>query len=88
MHGAHKSRNVLRGPNHPQYQYGNRTKEAQHNNSEALTRIRMIEQIGWHIKMFFGAKTRGRKPKGYRKYDMNDPEQLAKAIQLTIHKKN
>lgn len=86
MHGAHKSRNVLWGVDHPKYKHGNRTKEAQQNNSDALTRIRMLEQIGWHIKMFVGTKTRGRKPKGYRKYNMNDPGQLAEAIQLVIKK--
>jgi hypothetical protein len=30
--------------------------------------------------MFNGSHTRGRKPDTYTKYDMNDPEQLAKAI--------
>lgn len=83
MHGAHKSRNVLRGPNHPKYQHGNRTKEVQQNNSEALIRIRMLEQIGWHIKMFIGTKTRGRKPNGYVKLNLDDPMQLFIAINMT-----
>jgi hypothetical protein len=73
MHGAHKSRNVLRDEGHPQYKKGNRTKKAQRNNSKALTRLRMLEQIGWHIKMFIGTKTRGRKPNGYMKLNLDDP---------------
>jgi hypothetical protein len=80
MHGAHKSRNVLRGVDHPQFRHGNRTKEAQQNNSEALTRIRMLEQIGRHIKMFVGSQTRGRKPNGYMKLNLNNPLHMVIAI--------
>lgn len=83
MHGAHKSRSVLWGVEHPKYKHGNRTKEAQQNNSEALTRIRMLEQIGVHIKMFVGSKTRGRKPNGYIKLNLDEPLQLAIAITKT-----
>ncbi len=84
MHGAHKSRNVLRGKVHPQYKHGNRTKEAQQNDSEVLTRLRMLEQIGWHIKMFVGTRTRGRKPIGYMKLNLNDPLHMLIAITKTI----
>jgi hypothetical protein len=73
MHGAHKSRNVLRGVDHSQYTNGNRTIESQKKNSASLTRLRMLEQIGWHIKMFTGTKTRGRKPNGYMKLNLDDP---------------
>ncbi len=83
MHGAHKSRNVLHGKDHPQYKHGDRTKEAQENNSEALTRIRMLEQIGWHIEMFVGTKIRGRKPNGYIKLNLNDPLHMLIAIAKT-----
>ena len=83
MHGAHKSRNVLRGADHPQYTNGNRTIESQKENSASLTRLRMLEQIGWHIKMFNGGKTRGRKPNGYIQLDLNDPLQMAVAVLMT-----
>lgn len=86
MHGAHKSRSVLWGVEHPKYKHGNRTKEAQQNNSDALTRIRMLEQIGWHIKMFVGAKTRGRKPNGYIQLDLNDNLQMGIAVLMTQDK--
>ena len=43
-----------------------------------------LRDIGDHINLFNGDYTRGRKPKGYVKYDMNDPEQLALAILATL----
>lgn len=86
IHGAHKSRNVLRGKDHPHYLNGNRTKEAEAENSAALTRLGMLEQIGWHLNMFSGKKTRGRKPNGYLELDLNDPEQLALAIKISAKK--
>ena len=86
MHGAHKSRNVLRGADHSQYTNGNRTIESQKKNSASLTRLRMLEQIGWHIKMFTGSKTRGRRPNGYIQLDLNDPLQMGLAVLMTQDK--
>lgn len=86
MHGAHKSRNVLRGADHSQYTNGNRTIESQKENSASLTRLRMLEQIGWHIKMFTGSKTRGRRPNGYLQLDLNDPLQMGLAVLMTQEK--
>lgn len=76
MHGAHKSRNVLRGANHPQYRNGERTRESEEEHRKSSTILLTLRDIGDHI--------RGRKPKGYVKYDMNDPEQLALAILATL----
>ena len=86
MHGAHKSRNVLRGADHPQYTNGDRTIESQKENSASLTRLRMLEQIGWHIKMFTGSKTHGRRPNGYIQLDLNDPLQIGIAVLMTQEK--
>ena len=86
MHGAHKSRNVLRGGDHQQYTNGNRTIESQKENSACLARLRILEQIGWHIKMFTGVKTRGRKPNGYIQLDLNDPLQMGLAVLMTQEK--
>ena len=86
MHGAHKSRNVLRGADHSQYTNGNRTIESQKENSASLTRLRMLEQIGWHIKMFTGSKTRGRRPNGYLQLDLNDPLKMGLAVLMTQEK--
>jgi hypothetical protein len=84
MHGAHKSRNVLRGANHPQYINGERTKESEEEQRKSSTILLTLRDIGDHINLFNGDYTRGRKPKGYVKYDMNDPEQLALAILATL----
>ncbi len=84
MHGAHKSRNVLRGVNHPQYRNGERTRESDEEHRKSSTILLTLRDIGDHIKLFNGDYTRGRKPKGYVKYDMNDPEQLALAILATL----
>ena len=44
----------------------------------------MLEQIGWHLIMFQGTKTRGRKPNEYRQLDLDDPEQMQYAILETL----
>jgi hypothetical protein len=85
MHGAHKSRNVLRGANHSQYRNGERTKESEDAHRKSSIILLTLRDIGDHINLFNGEYTRGRKPKGYVKYDMNDPEQLALAILATLH---
>jgi hypothetical protein len=84
MHGAHKSRNVLRGANHPQYRNGERTRESERERRKSSTILLTLRDIGDHINLFNGGYTRGRKPTGYVKYDMNDPEQLALAILATL----
>jgi len=80
MHGAHKSKNVLRGKDHPQYKNGKQTKEAKAFRSRKSTMFLYLRDIGDSINLFSGEKTRGRKPIGYVKLDMTDPEQLAIAI--------
>ena len=80
VHGSHRSRNVPRCVNHPQYKNGAWTKEALEENRMARCRLAMLEQIGWHLKMFAGTKTRGKKPKGFLPLDLNDPEQLTLTV--------
>ena len=87
MHGAHRSRNVLQGEDHPQYKNGERTKEAEAEHRRASVTLLTLRDIGDHLNMFNGAHTRGRKPNGYIKYDTNKPEQLLLAIKATINKK-
>lgn len=84
MHGAHKSRNVPRGVDHPQYKNGSWTKETLEENRISKCRLALLEQVGWHLKMFTGTKTRGKKPKGFPVLDLTNPEQLATAIALTL----
>ena len=84
MHGAHKSRNVIRGADHPRYKNGERTKSSEENYRKSAIILLTLRDIGDHISLFNGDHTRGRKPTGYVKYDMNDPEQLALAILATL----
>jgi hypothetical protein len=46
----------------------------------------MFEKIGWHVGLFAEGRTkfRGRKPNGFENLDLNDAEQLAKAIELSM----
>lgn len=84
MHGAHKSRNVQRGANHPRYKDGQRTKLSEENHRKSSIILLTLRDIGDHINLFNGDYTRGRKPTGYVKYDMDDPEQLVLAILATL----
>lgn len=84
MHGAHKSRNVLRGADHPRYKDGQRTKLSEENHRKSSIILLTLRDIGDHINLFNGDYTRGRKPSGYVKYDMDDPEKLALAILATL----
>ena len=86
MHGAHKSRNVLRGANHPQYKNGERTKEAETEHRRAAIALLTLQDVGDSIGMFNSHIAKGRKPAGYIKYDMNDPVEIAYAILSTISK--
>lgn len=86
MHGAHKSRNVLQGKDHPQHKNGQRTKETEAEHRRASIILLTLRDIGDSIGMFHGGYTRGRKPNGYIKLDMNEPEQLISAV-LTVTRK-
>lgn len=83
MHGAHKSRNVLRGVDHPQYKNGERTKESESEYRRVSTTLLTLRDIGDSIGMFRGAHTRGRKPNGYRKLDTSNLGQLILRILKT-----
>jgi hypothetical protein len=71
MHGAHRSRKALRGADHPNYKNGGETKEARAERSSTSAKLLYIRDIGDHIGMFTGTQTRGRKPTGYCKLDLN-----------------
>ena len=81
MHGAHKSMNVLRGIEHPQYKNGNGTKEAKSQRSKRNLNLRYLVDIGNHIELFNKeVKLLGRPPTKYEKLDLNDPKQLKIAL--------
>ena len=86
MHGAHKSRNTLTGEDHPQFKHGRDTKLAKEQHQQTMVKLLLLEDLGHHIKMFpeGATRTRGRKPNGYFKLNLNDPNQLALTILKTI----
>ena len=86
MHGAHKSRNVLQGANHPQYRNAGQTRRERHERSEKSLQFALLEQLGWYLDMFTGTKTRGRKPSGYRTMDLSDPSELSEIVLKTLPK--
>jgi len=86
MHGAHKSRNVLRGEDHPNYKNGERTRKSEDEHRKSSIILLTLRDFGDHINLFNGYHTRGRKPRGYLKYDMADPAQFALAILATLSK--
>ena len=79
MHGAHRSRNVLKGEDHSQYKNGERTKEAEAEYRHASVALLTLRDIGDYLDMFNGPHTRGRKPNGYKKISLNTDEDLIKA---------
>ena len=84
LHGSHKSRNVLRGKNHPNYKHGKRTKEAEADSRKTSIALLRLREIGDQLNMFNGGYSRGRKPNGYIKYDLSRPGDLFVAILETI----
>jgi len=64
--------------------HGEATLEARQNHREASARIAMLEQLGWHLKMFRGNKTRGRKPAGYIKLNLNEADQIYIALLASL----
>ena len=85
-HGATPphTRKAVQGELHPQYKHGMLTKKSKMQDRRTRLRLWMLEQIGWHLKMFQGLKTRGRKPNEYRQLDLDDPEQMQYAILQTL----
>ena len=64
--------------------HGEATKEARQERSSKSTMFLYLRDIGDHLGMFTGDHTRGRKPTGYYKLDLDDPMQMAEAILKTI----
>jgi len=86
-HGAHKSRNVLRGANHPRYRNGERSKEVETELKRKGILLRYLVDLGNHINLFYKEiKLLGRPPAGYVKLDLTDPEQLEQAVLKTLAK--
>jgi hypothetical protein len=67
------------------WKHGNETKQAKAERSAKSLQFLMLEMIGWHVGLFAEGSTKfkGRKPKGFEKLDLNNPEQLALAVVKT-----
>ena len=46
FHGARRPESVKRGPSHPQYRHGQETLDAKRGRVEAMTRIRVLVDLG------------------------------------------
>ena len=86
MHGAHKSRNSLKGQDHPKYINGNETVSLRAKRSEMSRLLLYLRDMGDSIGMFSGTHQRGRKPKGYLKRDLDNPENLIAILIETLKK--
>lgn len=64
------------------WKHGNETKEARAQRREKSLMFQRLEEIGWHIGMFTGTKTRGRKVGG--KLDLNNEDGLLVALYESI----
>lgn len=61
FHGARRPDAVLRGSRHPQYRHGQETLDAKHGRVEAMTRIRVLTDLGV-LGGFLKRRIPGRRP--------------------------
>ena len=84
MHGAHKSKNVLRGIKHPLYKTGEYSLKVKSERSEKNLTLKYLIDLGNHCDLFYKKlKSRGRPPNGYVRLDLDDLGQLIIAILQT-----
>lgn len=82
-HGAKRSRIAPQGVNHPQYKNAGFTKPEKAERKAKSLMFQRLEEIGWHIGMFKGTKTRGRKVGNT--LDLNNEDELLIALCETIN---
>lgn len=68
------------------WRHGNETKEARGERRTKSLMFQRLEAIGWHVGMFTGTKTRGRKVGPH--LDLNEPDQLQQALLESMNSKN
>jgi hypothetical protein len=87
-HGATPvhTRKSVSGKDHPQFKHGRDTKQAKDRHQRSSAKLHFLEDLGHHIKMFHGnaTRTRGRKPNGYLKLNLNDPKQLLCVLMKSV----
>ena len=67
LHGARKKASIKRGEQHPNYVHGERTLEAQAEQSATSRRLQQLEDAMHLLGMTAANRSRGRKANGYRK---------------------
>ena len=77
-------RKVLRGSDHPQYRNKGESRAEREERSKKSAVLLYLRDIGDHVHLFNGTKTRGRRPKTYQSLDLSDESQLAIAIIKSI----
>lgn len=78
LHGFHKRVARLYGKNNPNFKHGEETNTELEKRRASSLMFQRLEEIGWHIGMFTGTKTRGRKV-GVR-LNLENPDELQQAI--------
>jgi hypothetical protein len=77
VHGAHLSRNVLRGECHPNFKNGNESKSSRAQRSRKQAELRYLIDLGNHQGLFRKKfSVVGRPPNGYIKLNLDDPENI------------
>ena len=77
-------RKVLRGADHPQYRNKGQSRQEREERSKKSAALLYLRDIGDHVNIFNGTKTRGRRPKSYVRLNLQDEVQLAIAIMKTL----
>ena len=75
---------VLRGADHPQYRNKGESRQEREERSKKSAALLYLRDIGDHVNLFNGTKTRGRRPKSYIRLNLDDETQLAIAIMKTV----
>lgn len=91
-HGATPvhTRKSVAGKDHPQFKHGRNTKQSKEQHRRTTAKLLFLEDLGHHIKMFHkhATRTRGRKPNGYLKLNLNDPKQLLSVLMKSVEDKD
>ncbi len=72
MHGARKKESIKRGKDHPNFVHGNRTLQAELEQSAASRRLQQLEDAMHVLGMTTAKRSRGRKANGYYKIQSLD----------------
>jgi hypothetical protein len=78
MHGARKPESIKRGKDHPNFVHGNRTLQAESEQSAASRRLQQLEDAMHVLGMTTAKRSRGRKANGY--YKIQSVEQVKEVI--------